>query len=54
MKWKKELAKDVSSFANSKEGGYIFIGIGTKKENHKLGDVVDEINCLDANLIDIN
>lgn len=55
---KRELAKDVSSFANS-NGGYILIGPQTpqtekeKSKNH-LGDEVIKILLLDQNLVDPN
>ena len=39
---KRELAKDVSSFANS-TGGYIFIGIKTKASSAHFGDEVEAI-----------
>jgi len=52
---KQELAKDVSSFANS-NGGYILIGPQTpqtekeKSKNH-LGDEIIKISLLDQNLV---
>lgn len=55
---KRELAKDVSSFANS-NGGYILIGPQTpqtekeKSKNH-LGDEIIKISLLDQNLVDTN
>lgn len=41
-KGKRELAKDVSSFANS-NGGYILIGVKTKKDDAHFGDKISEI-----------
>ncbi len=39
---KRELAKDVSGFAN-KNGGYIFIGFRTERSATRFGDEVKEI-----------
>lgn len=51
--WKKrELAKDVSSFANAK-GGVIFIGIKTKLSDKQIGDEVEEITPFGQELINI-
>jgi len=48
---KRELAKDVSSFANS-NGGYILIGPKTKKSETRFGDEVIEIFLFDQGLVD--
>lgn len=50
---KRELVKDVSSFANYK-GGYIFIGIKTKKSPTHFGDEVEEIRPFESHLVDTN
>ncbi|MEO0131293.1 MAG: ATP-binding protein, partial [candidate division WOR-3 bacterium] len=50
---KQELAKDVSSFANS-NGGYILIGLKTRKSEIHFGDEVVEKSFLDQNLVDPN
>ena len=47
---KRELAKDVSSFANL-NGGYILIGPQTKRNDLHLGDEVETISFLDQSLI---
>ena len=49
-KGKRELAKDVSSFANS-DGGYIVIGVKTTKDDTHIGDKINEIRPFDSNLI---
>jgi predicted HTH transcriptional regulator len=52
--WKKgnlELAKDVCVFANS-NGGIILIGLGERKSQKCLGDLVKEINCVDEGVAD--
>lgn len=49
---KRELAKDVSSFANS-NGGYILIGLKTEKSKTHFSDKVIEILLLDQNLVDV-
>jgi len=49
-KGKREIAKDVSSFANL-DGGYILIGIKTTKDVTRIGDKVDEIKPFDSSLI---
>jgi hypothetical protein len=49
-KGKRELAKDVSSFANS-NGGYILIGLKTTKDDTHIGDKVNEIRPFDSDLI---
>jgi predicted HTH transcriptional regulator len=50
---KRELAKDVSSFANS-NGGYILIGPKTYDSKTHFGDEVIEISLIDQNLVDPN
>jgi len=50
---KRELAKDVSSFANS-QGGYILIGIKTKRCSNYFGDKIENIRPFEQNLININ
>lgn len=47
---KRELAKDVSSFAN-KHGGYILIGIKTKTSTAHFGDEVEEIRPFAQGLV---
>lgn len=47
---KRELAKDVSSFANV-DGGYIFIGIRTKQSAQHFGDEVEELHPFPQNLV---
>jgi predicted HTH transcriptional regulator len=52
--WKKgnlELAKDVCVFANS-NGGIILIGLGERKSQKCLGNLVKEINCVDEGVAD--
>jgi hypothetical protein len=48
---KRELAKDVSSFANT-QGGFIFIGLKTISDQKHLGDRVDSIRPIEAHRID--
>ena len=48
---KRELAKDVSSFANA-QGGYIFIGIKTKTSATHFGDEVEGIRVFEQGLVD--
>ena len=50
---KRELAKDVSSFANL-HGGYILIGPQTQKNKNHFGDEIERINLLNQGLVDIN
>jgi len=50
---KRELAKDVSSFANL-HGGYIFIGPQTQKNKNHFGDEIERINLLNQCLVDIS
>jgi hypothetical protein len=50
---KRELAKDVSSFANHK-GGFIFIGVRTKQSSTHYGDEVEEIRAFQQGLLDVN
>jgi len=50
---KRELAKDVSSFANL-NGGFILIGPKTKKSETHFGDEIIKILLLDQNLVDPN
>lgn len=50
---KRELAKDVSSFANL-NGGYILIGPKTKDSETRFGEEINEINSIDKSLIDTN
>jgi len=47
---KRELAKDVSSFANA-EGGFIFIGIRTKQSTEHFGDEVEELRPFEQALV---
>lgn len=47
---KRELAKDVSSFANG-EGGFIFIGIKTKQSAEHFGDEVEELRPFAQTLV---
>jgi len=47
---KRELAKDISSFAN-KQGGFILIGIKTKKSTAHFGDEVEEIRPFAQGLV---
>lgn len=49
---KRELAKDVSSFANY-EGGFIFIGVKTKQGTEHFGDEVESLRPFAQNLVDI-
>lgn len=48
---KRELAKDVSSFANA-EGGFIFIGLSAKKSALHSGDEVETPHPFPQNLVD--
>ncbi|MEK6335916.1 MAG: ATP-binding protein [Acidobacteriota bacterium] len=48
---KRELAKDVSSFANI-NGGYILIGLKTKSGPTHFGDEVEKLRPLDPGLVD--
>lgn len=50
---KRELAKDVSSFANL-NGGYILIGPKTKNSETHFGDEITEISLLNQDLVDPN
>ena len=47
---KRELAKDVSSFANV-DGGYILIGIRTKQSAQHFGDEVESLHSFPQNLV---
>lgn len=49
---KRELAKDVSSFANV-QGGYILIGVKTKSSAIHFGDEIDKIRPFEQGLINI-
>ena len=49
---KRELAKDVSSFANL-GGGYILIGPQTRKSRKLFGDEIKEISLLNQDLVDV-
>lgn len=49
---KRELCKDVSSFANV-SGGYIFIGICTAKADKSFGDIVEGVRPFSEKLINI-
>lgn len=51
IKNKRELAKDVSSFANS-DGGYILIGMKTSPDDTHIGDKIDELKPFESMLID--
>lgn len=50
---KRELAKDVSSFANL-GGGYILIGPQTKESKNRFGDEIERINLLNQDLVDMS
>jgi len=50
---KRELAKDISSFANL-NGGYILIGPQTKKSKHHFGDEIEKIKLVKQNLVSID
>ena len=50
---KRELAKDVSSFANL-NGGYILIGPKTDKSKTNFGDEITEIALLNQTLVNLN
>jgi len=50
---KRELAKDVSSFANL-QGGYILIGPQTKKSEDHFGDEIEKIKLVKQNLVNID
>lgn len=47
---KRELAKDVSAFANS-EGGFIFIGLKTKNSTSHFGDEVEDVRPFVSSLV---
>ena len=49
---KRELAKDVTSFANI-QGGYILVGVKTKKSLTHFGDEVEEIRPFAQTLVNI-
>src|SRR6267142_2986615 len=49
---KRELAKDVSSFANS-DGGIIVIGARTTKSHTHLGDEIEAMRPMEQNLLDV-
>lgn len=51
-KGKRELAKDISSFANV-DGGYILIGAKGFPDVSHSGEQIKEISLFDANLVDI-
>ena len=48
---KRELAKDVSSFANL-NGGYILVGLKTEDSKTHFGEEIKEINFIDKALVD--
>ncbi len=50
-KSKYELVKDVSSFANAKGGGFILIGIKTKKSEKHFEDEITSINIFGKDLL---
>ena len=50
---KRELAKDISSFANL-NGGYILIGPQTKKSEYHFGDEIEKIKLVKQNLVNID
>lgn len=50
---KRELAKDISSFANL-NGGYILIGPQTKKSEYHFGDEIEKIKSFKQNLVNID
>lgn len=50
---KRELAKDVSSFANT-DGGIIIIGARTKKSSTHFGDEIDEVRPFEQSLLNPN
>ena len=52
-KGKRELAKDVSSFANSDEGGFILIGVGTEKNDQSQVDTIVRIRPFPENKVNI-
>lgn len=52
-KGKRELAKDISSFANTKDGGYILIGIETEKREQQHTDTIKAIHPISQNTIDV-
>lgn len=47
---KRELAKDVSSFANA-DGGFVFVGIKTKQSTVHFGDEVEELRIFSQTLV---
>lgn len=49
--WKRELAKDVTAFANA-AGGYIFLGLGTEPATARFGEAVKELRPIPRELID--
>lgn len=51
-KGKREICKDITSFANVK-GGYILIGIKTKKTEGVFGEVIDEIKPFEEKIVNI-
>ena len=48
---KRELAKDVSAFANA-QGGYIFIGLRTERSATHFGDEVKDVRPFERRLLD--
>lgn len=52
-KGKRELAKDISSFANSTEGGFILIGVETEKSDQYQVDTIAYIRPFAQNIINI-
>lgn len=50
---KRELAKDVSSFANSDEGGFILIGVETGKSDRYQVDTIIRIRPFSQNIVNI-
>ncbi len=50
--YKQELAKDVSSLANTPEGGLVLIGARTERVDTHIGDEIVEVRPIPKNLID--
>lgn len=52
-KGKRELAKDISSFANTKNSGYILVGIETERSSISHTDTIKAIHSFPQNTVDI-
>jgi predicted HTH transcriptional regulator len=52
-KGKRELAKDVSSFANSNEGGFILIGVEKEKSDQSQVDTIIRIRSFSEHVVNI-